>query len=230
MEKISRQKTARGFKASPERARAPSFGGTEQTHSAGCDAPSENLGHHGASPMPRITLRAPTTRRSQLCGRTDRLRCISHQSFRVRGYFCCVLASPRDRLCPRPASVTRTRPRPFLRTPLTDVPRIPSTGVQVLGRRQLGLRLRVQLQLLRLRLRFRFGFFLLLFLVFLLLGFGCGPVQVPPGRLLGRLGLGRGARRSIRQGQEVHRAEADGGRGGQQVEDQRLAHHHNPLR
>ena len=92
MEKISRQKTARGFKASPERARAPSFGGTEQTHSAGCDAPSENLGHHGASPVPRITLRAPTTRRSQLCGRTDRLRCISHQSFRVRGYFCCVLA------------------------------------------------------------------------------------------------------------------------------------------
>ena len=118
LEKISRQKTARGFKASPERARAPSFGGTEQTHSAGCDAPSENLGHHGASPMPCITLRAPTTRRSQLCGRTDRLRCISHQSFRVRGYFCCVLASPRDRLCPRPASATRTRPRPFLRTPL----------------------------------------------------------------------------------------------------------------
>ena len=93
LEKISRQKTARGFKASPERARAPSFGGTEQTHSAGCDAPSENLGHHGASPMPRITLRAPTTRRSQLCGRTDRLRCISHQSFRVRGIF--AASSPR---------------------------------------------------------------------------------------------------------------------------------------
>ena len=186
MEKISRQKTARGFKASPTRARAPSFGGTEQTHSAGCDAPSENLGHHGASPMPRITLRAPTTRRSQLCGRTDRLSCISHQSFRVRGYFCCVLASPRDRLCPRPASVTRTRPRPFLRTPLTDVPRIPSTGVQVLGRRQLGLRLRVQL-LVQLRLRFgeRIRFLFLLFLFLFLLRFGCGPVQVHEGRLHG---------------------------------------------